>query len=125
MIQAWIDHAEGNNEEALKLLHEIARKDGGLFGTDGDTPAHEMMGDMLMEMNRPEPALAEYEAELKVDPNRFNSLYGAGRAAEAGKNAVKASSYYQQLLKVCAAGSSSRPELAHAHNFLSTIAKQN
>jgi len=125
IIQAWIDHAEGHNDDALKLLQEIAKKDNGIFAADGDTPAHEMMGDILMEMNRPEPALAEYEAELKVNPNRFNSLYGAGRAAEAANNPSKSASYYQQLVKICAAGNSTRPELMHAHAFLSTIAKTN
>jgi tetratricopeptide (TPR) repeat protein len=84
-----------------------------------------MMSDMLLEMHRPEPALAEYESELKVSPNRFNSLYGAGRAAEAAHHAAKAMAYYQQLVKVCSGGSSTRPELAHAHEFLSTIAIEN
>jgi hypothetical protein len=37
---------------------------------------------MLLDMNRPEQALVEHEAELEISPNRFNSLYGAGRAAE-------------------------------------------
>jgi hypothetical protein len=41
----------------------------------------------MLEMNRPEQALAEYEADLKFNPNRFNGLYGAARAAElAGKS---------------------------------------
>ena len=68
VVTAWIDHAEGKDEEALELLRPIARKDHGLFATDGDIPAHEMMGDMLLEMNRPDAALSEYEAELKVSP---------------------------------------------------------
>jgi tetratricopeptide (TPR) repeat protein len=125
VVQAWIDHAEGKNDEALKLLQEIASKDGGLFATDGDTPAHEMMGDMLMEMNRPEQAEQEYEAEMKVSPNRFNSVYGAGHAAELGKNATRGASYYRQLLKSCARGASTRPELIHAREFLSTVAERN
>jgi hypothetical protein len=83
-----------------------------------------MLGDIL-EMNQPEQALGEYEAELKLSPNRFNSLYGAGRAAEVAQNSGEANAYYQQRLKVCAGGSPSRPELAHAQRFLSTIAKQN
>jgi tetratricopeptide (TPR) repeat protein len=122
-VLAWIDHAEGNNDEALELLQEIARTDEGLLATDGDIPAHEMMGDMLLDMNRPQQALLEYEAELKVNRNRFNSLYGAGHAAEGDKNYARATAYYQQLLKVCAGGTSTRPELAHAQEFLSTVAK--
>ncbi|HXW91347.1 MAG TPA: hypothetical protein VEK33_12440 [Terriglobales bacterium] len=123
-ILAWIDHAESKNDEALELLQELARNDGGLFATDGDIPAHEMMGDMLLDMNRPEQALLEYESELKVSPNRFNSLYGAGHAAEVGNHPAKAAAYYRQLLTVCAGGSSSRFELAHAQEFLSTVAQQ-
>lgn len=123
VVTAWIDHAEGKNDEALKLLQDLAPKDGGLFATDGNVPAHEMMGDMLLEMNRPEQALAEYELELKVSPNRFNSVYGAGRAAEAAKAADKASVYYRQLVTTCARGNSNRSELAHAREFISSFAK--
>ena len=122
-MQAWIAHGEGKNDEALKLLQEIARKDEGLFATDGNTPAHEMMGDMLLEMNHPDRALLEYEAELKVSSNRFNSLYGAGRASEA-KDSHKAAAYYQQLLKVCAGGDSKRFEILHAQQFTSIVARQ-
>ena len=122
-VTAWIDHAEGKNEEALDLLRPIAQKDHGLFATDGDIPAHEMMGDMLLDMNRPEAALVEYEAELKVSPNRFNSVYGAGQAAERAKLADKAAGYYRQLVATCAGGDSTRPELAHAREFVSVLAK--
>jgi tetratricopeptide (TPR) repeat protein len=125
VASAWISHTEGENEEAMKILREIASKEKGTFETDGDTTAHEMLGDMLLDMNRAEQALVEYEAELKLNPNRFNSLYGAGRAAELGKQQDKATAYYQQLIKVCAGGNSSRPELAKAQRFLSIVAGQN
>ena len=123
VVTAWIDHAAGKNEEALDLLRPIAQKDHGLFATDGDIPAHEMMGDMLLDMDRPEAALIEYEAELKVSPNRFNSVYGAGQAAERAKLTDKAAGYYRQLLATCAGGDSTRPELAHARKFVSALAK--
>ena len=123
VVTAWIDHAEGKDEEALELLRPIARKDHGLFATDGDIPAHEMMGDMLLEMNRPDAALSEYEAELKVNPNRFNSVYGAAHAAESAKLMEKAAGYYRQLVATCAGGDSTRPELAHAREFVSALAR--
>ncbi len=41
------------------------------------------------------------------------------------KQPGKATAYYQQLLKVCAGGNSNRVELAHAQEFLSTVAAQN
>ena len=118
VARAWIDHAEGRNEEALKTLREFANKERGIFSPDGGTPAHEMMGDILLEMGRPNEALAEYDAELKLSPNRFNSLYGAGQAAEALKDSIKAATYYQQLLKSCAGANSRRTEFAHAQEFL-------
>lgn len=120
VITAWIDHAQGKNDDALKLLRPIGEKDGGLFATDGDTPAHEMMGDMLLDMHQPEKALIEYEAELKVSPNRFNSLYGAGSAAELANQPEKALEYYVQLVKICAGATSSRPELVHAREAVAT-----
>ena len=123
VVTAWIDHAEGKNEEALELLRPIAQKDHGLFATDGDIPAHEMMADMLLEMNRPDAALSEYEAELKVNPNRFNSVYGAAHAAESAKLLDKAAGYYRQLVATCAGGDSTRPELAHAREFVSALAR--
>jgi tetratricopeptide (TPR) repeat protein len=123
VVTAWIDHAQGKNEEALELLRPIAQKDHGLFATDGDIPAHEMMGDMLVEMNRPEAALGEYEAELQVDPNRFNSVYGAAHAAENAKLTEKAAAYYRQLVATCAGGDSTRPELAHAREYVSALAR--
>lgn len=125
VASAWIIHAEGKNEEAMKILREIASKENGTFETDGGTLAHEMLGDMLLEMNRVEQALVEYEAELKLNPNRFNSLYGAGHASEMAKQRGKATTYYQQLMKACVGGNSSRPELAKAQEFLSTVARQN
>jgi len=122
VASAWINHVDGKNEDAMKVLRAIAGKEKGTFETDGGTTAHEMLGDMLLEMNQAEQALVEYEAELKLNPNRFNSLYGAGRAAEMAMQQGKATVYYQQLVKVCVGGSSSRPELAKAHGFLSTNA---
>jgi len=125
VVSAWIDHAEGRNDEAIKTLREIANKEQGTFAPDGGTPAHEMLGDILSEMGQPEQALLEYEAELKISPNRFNSLYGAGRAAELAKQPNKATGFYGQLMKVCAGGNSNRPEIVHAQAFISTVAAQN
>jgi tetratricopeptide (TPR) repeat protein len=125
VAKAWIDHADAQKEEGMKVLREVASKEQGTFSTDGGTPAHEMLGDMLLEMSQPQQALTEYEAELKLSPDRFNSVYGAGRAAEIANQPGKATAYYQQLLKTCAGGNSSRPEIVHVQGFLSTVATQN
>jgi len=124
VVTAWIDHSEGKNDEAMGLLRPLAQKDHGLFATDGDIPAHEMLGDMLLDMKRPDAALQEYEAELKVSPNRFNSVYGAAQAAEMAKLQDKATAYYKQLVMSCNGGDSTRPELAHAREFTGAVAKK-
>jgi hypothetical protein len=59
--------------------------------------------------------LQEYQTSLLTDPNRFNALLGAGRAAELlGKRAL-ARSYYRVLLRNCADSSGGAPNrLEHA-----------
>jgi tetratricopeptide (TPR) repeat protein len=120
--QAWMAFAEGKNEQALGLLRPIAERQDQVGKGEVELPAREMLADMLMEMNRSEDALAEYEKSLKSDPNRFNGLYGAARAAELGHHSEKASAYSAQLLKNCEnAANSDRPELAHAKELVTQV----
>jgi tetratricopeptide (TPR) repeat protein len=113
--RAWLAFAEGKDEEAIGLLRPIAEKQDQVGKGEVELPAREMLADMLLEMNRPPDALAEYEKSLKSDPNRFNGLYGAAHAAELAHYPDKASAYSAQLLKNCANPvNSDRPELAHA-----------
>ncbi len=46
-------------------------------------------------------ALSEYQASLKIDPNRFNALLGAGEAAERLGEHDVAAGYYRTLLANC------------------------
>ena len=118
---AWLAFAEGKNEEALKLLREVADKEDSLGKAEVALPAREMVADMLLDLGRHQDALMEYDKSLHTDPNRFNGLYGAARAAELTKQPQKAAVYYAQLLKNCDNGShSDRPELARAKAQLAT-----
>ncbi|MFL5559497.1 MAG: hypothetical protein ACJ794_12755, partial [Gemmatimonadaceae bacterium] len=38
------------------------------------SPARELLGDMLMALNRPDEANAEYRATLRKEPNRRHAL---------------------------------------------------
>ena len=117
---AWVAFAEGKNEEALNLLRPVADQQDSFGKGEVELPAREMLADMLLEMGRVQEALAEYEKSAKTDPNRFNGLYGAARAAELANHLEKATQYYTQLLKNCGEnGRSPRPELSHARSFLS------
>jgi tetratricopeptide (TPR) repeat protein len=115
---AWIAHAEGKDDEAIKLLRTVAEKETEGFSQTGYLPAQELLGDLLLEANRPQEALVEYQADLKLNPNRFNSLYGAARAAEAAGKQSDATEYYAALLESCAGSTSTRPELSHAKELL-------
>jgi tetratricopeptide (TPR) repeat protein len=112
--QAWVAFARGRNEEALKLMRAVADDQDSAGKGEVELPAREMLADMLLELQRPEEALAEYEKSLTTDPNRFNGLYGAARAAELAHLPEKAAQYYAQLLENCAGSDSDRPELAQA-----------
>jgi tetratricopeptide (TPR) repeat protein len=115
--RAWLAFAQGKNEDALNLLRPVADKQDQLGKAEVAIPAREMLADMLLEMNRPDQALVEYEKALKTDPNRFNGLYGAAQAAEIAKQPEKARTYYSQLIKNCGS-STERPELSHARTEL-------
>jgi hypothetical protein len=115
---AWLDHAQGKDEDAVKLLRKLADHEEATGEESTGIPAREMLADLLLDSKHPEQALAEYETDLKFDPNRFNGLSGAARAAElAGKN-DKAKDYYAQLVKNCEGSGSDRPELARGKELL-------
>jgi tetratricopeptide (TPR) repeat protein len=119
---AWLAYAEGRKDEALATARSAAdleAKAGKHPVTPGAIlPARELLGDMLLEIGRPKEALAQYEASLEEGPKRFNSLYGAARAARAAGKPGRARELYGELLAQCVAGSP-RPELAQAKAYLS------
>ena len=115
--EAWILFAEGKRDDAVKEMRAVAdRQDKN--GVDSlSMSAREVLGDMLFELKRPADALAEYKVALKNSPNRFDSLYGAMRAAKDSGDASGAQSYYAKLSEICPPGAD-RPELAEAKTFL-------
>ena len=123
-VRAWLAFAEKKNDQALEQIRKVADTQDRVGKAEVDIPAREMLADMLMELNQPESALAEYEKSMKIDPGRFNALAGAARAAESAHQAAKASSYYGQLLKNCDGGAhSDRPELRTAKTEIAATAQ--
>ncbi|MGA6987179.1 MAG: hypothetical protein WBZ01_14085 [Terriglobales bacterium] len=111
---AWVLHGEAKDDEATAALHKVADHEDAVGEEQTSMPAREMLADMLLEMKRPDQALAEYQGDLKFNPKRFNGLYGAAQAAEMAGQASQATEYYAVLIKTCAGSSSERPELAKA-----------
>jgi hypothetical protein len=118
VAQAWLAFAEGKNDDAVEALRPIADKEDSVGDEPEGIPAREMIADMLLEAKRPQQALAEYQTDLKLHPNRFNGLYGAARAAEAAGKPKDATEYYALLLKVCDGSNSTRPELSRARELV-------
>jgi len=115
-VSAWIAEQKHKSDEALAGMRSAANLEESMDKaavTPGPvTPAREMLAELLAIENRPAEALNEYEAVLKTAPNRFNAVYGAARAAEAGGNATLANEYYQTLTNF--AVGDERPELVAA-----------
>lgn len=119
---AWLRYEEGKPKEALRIMRKAAEEEASTEKaavTPGEIlPARELLADMLLIMGNAKEALAEYEAALKRSPNRFNSLYGAGRAAELGGNSNKAARYYQKLVEITRQAEIERERLQQAKVFL-------
>ena len=71
-----------------------------------------MLAELLLKENHPQDSLVEYEAVLKIAPNRFNALFGAASAADAAGDANAASRYFHKLTET--AVGNERPELVSA-----------
>jgi tetratricopeptide (TPR) repeat protein len=120
-VRAWAAYAQGDSAKALGLMHETADLQDKVGQGEVDIPVREMLADMLLDLKRGKDALAEYEGDLQLSPNRFNGLYNAGMAAEAAGDQTKARQHYTTLLKVTDNGlHTTRREIAHAKAFLAT-----
>ncbi|MEH6535684.1 MAG: tetratricopeptide repeat protein [Psychroserpens sp.] len=119
---AWIHFNEGKNEEALALMKEsadIESKTEKQSLTPGEVlPSQELLGDLLLKLNKPTEALKAYALNLNIRPNRFNGLYGAAIAARLSGNKEKAKDYFNQLIELTKNSNSNRPELEDAKRFV-------
>jgi tetratricopeptide (TPR) repeat protein len=126
VASAWLRYAEGNHEEALKLARSAADLDDATEKhpvTPGAIlPAREQLGELLLELKQPVEALREFETSFRSTPNRFNGLYGAGRAARLAGNDKSATVYYSKLLDLARDADSPRPEIAEAREFVAKVA---
>ena len=90
--RAWIEFAKGNNEEALTFMKKAAYLESQTTKhpvSPGEIiPADELLGDLLLALNKPAEALEAYEVNLKGHPNRFNGIYGAAVAARESGNSA-------------------------------------
>jgi tetratricopeptide (TPR) repeat protein len=82
-------------------------------------PATELLGEMLLELERYREAGEAFGAALERSPRRLRSLYGAGRAAELAGDTATAAERYDELLELTESGDQDTEAIRHAREFVS------
>ncbi|MGF1728861.1 tetratricopeptide repeat protein [Photobacterium kasasachensis] len=121
---AWLQFNQGDHNQALLTMQSAADLEATTEKhpvTPGEVlPARELLGDMLLEMEKYQQATVQYEAALNRSKNRFNSLYGAAKSAELTGDKDKAKQYYQMLVDVAEVEEADRPQLQQATTYLAS-----
>ena len=117
VANAWVLHAEGKHEDALKALAARSRR----RGQDGKAPHH------ARDRSRPrasctasccstaawrKEALAAFEATLKKEPNRLAAYVGAAKAAKRAGAVAKAKQYTAKVVALTRDADTKRPEVS-------------
>ena len=99
---AWVLHAEGKHDEALKAMSAAAdaedKTEKAAITPGPLAPARELYGEMLLERGMAKEALAAFEATKAKEPNRFRGYAGAAKAAEKLGDRAAAKANYEKLI---------------------------
>jgi tetratricopeptide (TPR) repeat protein len=122
-VMAWSKWAKGERDAALAEMRKAADLEDSSEKSPVSPgrllPAREVLGEMLLEANRPADALKEFETSALRDPNRFRNYYGSALAAQRSGDAARARAYFEKLAQLGAKGDP-RPELQQAKTFLAS-----
>jgi tetratricopeptide (TPR) repeat protein len=122
---AWVARAAGEHEAALQIMRSASALEAscqspsimlGLLA-----PAHEHLGELLLERGEPGQALHTFETWLHAEPNRLNALYGAAQASEIMGDLAKAHAFYTTLVELRTSAGRERIEFAQAIAFLANF----
>jgi tetratricopeptide (TPR) repeat protein len=123
VVNAWLLKAEGKADEALEAMRAAAdaedRTEKAPITPGPLAPARELQASMLLELGKPQDALAAFELTMKKEPNRLNGFVGAATAAEQLGDKEKAKAYYRQLVTMIGEAKSERPDVVRAVRYLS------
>jgi tetratricopeptide (TPR) repeat protein len=125
VVKAWQMYAEKDMEKAKEIMFRAAELEDATEKnpvTPGQLlPVREMLGDLLLEMGLPEDALEQYRLALENSPNRFNSIYGCGIAAQQLGETNTAEEYFKSLLELNRSSDLTRDRLVYASNVVNGI----
>ena len=121
---AWVLHAEGKYDEALKAMSAAAdaedKTEKHVITPGPLAPARELYGQMLLNRGMAKEAFAAFEATKAKEPNRFQGYAGAAMAAEKAGDKATARQNFQKLVALTANADTERPEVAAARKFLAS-----
>ncbi len=117
--------AEGDADGAVKMFGDglaIASTMGPPRGAASPIkPIRELYGEVLLKLERPADAIAQFEDQLLYTPNRPRTLLGLARAQAAAGDAAAAADAYGKLLEAWD-GADEPAELAEAREYLAASA---
>lgn len=123
-VAALIALAGGRAAEAIAILQAAAQAELALpapFGLPIPLiPAPELLGDVLLEQQRPAEALNAYAQALARNANRTRAVLGSARAAARLGQADLARRHYEAVIANYAGADADRPELSEARTVLAS-----
>ena len=115
-LEALLRLAEGKAADATQVMQSAVAAEDELSLGYGPPypvkPAHELFGEILLELDRPEEAREQFERALDRAPRRALSLLGLARAAAKAGDSRKARDSYAELQRVWHRADDDVPELA-------------
>jgi hypothetical protein len=120
--EAWIALAERRPRRAGVAMRAAADREDhtekNVAMENRLSPMRELLGELLLELGKPDEAQREFEASLQTVPNRYRSLAGAARAAGLLRHEADARAYHERLLALTQDADSTRPAILAARAYL-------
>lgn len=105
---AWSEFASGSRDAGLARLSAAAeaedKTDKAAISPGPLAPARELLGEMLLEMQRPADALTAFQSTLDKERNRFRATALAAVAAEQAGNGAAATDFQAKLVQIALRG---------------------
>ena len=115
---------EGRPDSAVAALRKAAELEEALtiVGPPIVPTAHELLGELLLELGRFDEAAAAFDSALQRTPNRSLAVLGRARSAAQAGDMALAQEYYGRLLRNWHAADPDLPELAEARRGVKRLA---
>jgi tetratricopeptide (TPR) repeat protein len=119
---AFAAEASGNGNDAIAKMKEAVAIEDSIDSLSQPPypimPANELLGSLLLNLNRPGEAMKFFLQTLQRMPGRPMAIYGAARAAEANGDKAAAEQHYREFLSIWKGADAGLPQVATAKEFL-------